>query len=99
MATRLASSRVSNPAAVRWSSNLQIETALAGLASKLIVAAIVAVSEPQIGNHFIVYPATGALEITSPYRHEGTKALESVIRNMKPSFYSTFAVSIAESFR
>jgi hypothetical protein len=66
---------------------LQIETALAGLASKLIVAAIAAVGEPQTSDHFIVYPATGALEIASPYRHEGTKALESVIRSMKPSFY------------
>jgi hypothetical protein len=66
---------------------LQIETALAGLASKLIVPAIAVVGEPQTSDHFIVYPATGALEITSPYRHEGAKALESVIRSMKPSFY------------
>jgi hypothetical protein len=38
-------------------------------------------------NHFIGYPATGALEIASPYRHEAAKALESAIRSMRPSFY------------
>lgn len=70
-----------------WSSNLQIETALAGLASKLIVAAIAATGDLQTSDHFIVYPATGALEIASPYRHEAAKPLESVIRSMKPSFY------------
>jgi hypothetical protein len=46
-----------------WSSNLQIETALAGLASKLIVAASAAVGEAQTSDHSIDYPATGALPI------------------------------------
>jgi hypothetical protein len=68
-------------------SNLQIEIALAGLASKIVVAAIATAGRPQTGDHFIVYPATGALEIASPYRHEAAEAFQCVVRSMKPSFY------------
>jgi hypothetical protein len=72
-----------------------LKFAVAGLASKLVVATV---GWPQTGDHFIVYPATVALEITCPYRHEAAEALQRVVRNMKSRFY-TFAVSIAESLR
>jgi hypothetical protein len=54
---------------------LQIEIAFAGLASKIVVTAIATTGRPQTCDHFIVYPATGALEIASAYRHEATEAL------------------------
>lgn len=38
-------------------------------------------------DHFIGYPATGTLEIVSTDRHEAAKALQRVVRSMKPSFY------------
>jgi hypothetical protein len=66
---------------------LQFEIALAGLASKIVEAAIATAGRPQTSGHFIVYPATGALEIASPYRHEAAEALQRVVRSMKPSFY------------
>jgi hypothetical protein len=65
---------------------LQIEIALTGLALKIVVAAIAPTGRPQIGDHFIVYPATGALEIASPYRHEAAETFQRVVRNMKASF-------------
>ena len=68
-------------------SNLQIEIALAGLASKVVLGAIATAGWPQISDHFIGYPATGTLEIVSTDRHETAKALQRVVRNMKPSFY------------
>ena len=49
-------------------SNLQIENAFADLASKLVVVTI-AVGQLQTSDHFTGYPATRALEITSPDRH------------------------------
>jgi hypothetical protein len=70
-----------------WSSNLQIEIALTDLASKIFVAAIAIVGWPQTSDYFIVYPATGALKVASPYRHEAAEAPERVVRSMKPSFY------------
>ena len=70
-----------------WSSNLQIEIALAGLASKVVLGVIATAGWPQISDHFIGYPATGTLEIVSTDRHETAKALQRVVRNMKPSFY------------
>ena len=54
---------------------------------KSVVATIAAAGRPQTCNHFIVYPATGALEIASAYRHEATEALQRVVRNMQASFY------------
>ena len=69
-----------------WFSDFQIEIALAGLASKIVVAAIATAIRPQTSDHFIVYPATGALEIASAYRHEAAEALQRVVRSMKPSF-------------
>ena len=80
-------------------SNLQIEIALTGPASKIFPGAIAIVGCPQASDHSIDYPATRTLEIASPYRHEAAEALQRVIRGMEPSFYSTFAVSIAESLR
>jgi hypothetical protein len=74
--------RVSFP----WSSNLQIEIALTGLASKIFVAAIAIVGWPQTSDRSTDYPATGALQIASPYRDEAAEALQRVIRGMKPSF-------------
>jgi hypothetical protein len=68
-------------------SNLQIEIALAGLASKVVLGVIATAGWPQISDHFIGYPATGTLEIVSTDRHETAKALQRVVRNMKPSFY------------
>jgi hypothetical protein len=66
---------------------LQIEIALTGLASKIFVVTIAIVGWPQTSDRSSDYPATGALEIASPYRHEAAKALESVIGSMKPAFY------------
>jgi len=65
---------------------LQIEIALTGLASKILVAAAI-VGWPQTSDYFVVYPATGALKIASPYRHEAAEAFQRVVRSMKPSFY------------
>jgi hypothetical protein len=73
-------SAVDNP-----TSNLQIEIAFAGLASKSVVAVIA--TWPQTSDDFVVYPATAALKIASPYRHEAAEALQRVVRGMKPSFY------------
>jgi hypothetical protein len=70
-----------------WSSNLQNEIALAGLASKIVVSARATAGRPQTCDHFIVYPATGALEIASAYRHEAAEALQRVVRSMEASFY------------
>jgi hypothetical protein len=78
---------------------LQIEIALAGLASKVVLGAIAIAGWPQISDHFIGYPATGTLEIVSTDRHEAAKALQRVVRNMSRASISTFAVSIAESLR
>jgi hypothetical protein len=64
---------------------LQIEIAFAGLASKFVAAA--ARCGSQTSGYFIVYPATGALEITSSYWHEAAKTLQRVVRNMKSAFY------------
>jgi len=75
---------------VAWTprrSNLQIEIALADLASKVVLGAIAIVGWPQISDHFIGYPATGALEIVSTDRHKAAKAPQRVVCNMKPSFY------------
>ncbi len=58
-------------------SNLQIEIALADFAAKVVLAGIATVGWPQIGDHFIGYPATGTLEIVSTDRHEGAKALSA----------------------
>jgi hypothetical protein len=69
-----------------WSSNLQFEIALAGLTSKIVVAGIATAGRPKTGDHFVVYPATGALQITSAYRHETAEAPQRVVRSMKPSF-------------
>ena len=76
--------------------NLQIENAFAGLAPELAVVTI-AVGQLQTSDHFTGYPATRALEITSPHRHEAAEALQRVVCNMKPRFYFDFAVSIADS--
>ena len=57
------------------SSNLQIEIALAGLASKAVVGGSATAGRPQTCDHFIVYPATWTLEIASAYRHEVAEAL------------------------
>jgi hypothetical protein len=70
-----------------WSSNLQTEIAPAGLASKIVVVAIATTGRPQTSDHFIVYPATGALEIASAHRHEAAEALQRVVCSMKASFY------------
>jgi hypothetical protein len=69
------------------SSNLQIEIAFAGLASKLVVITSATIGWPQISDHFIVYPAARALEVISAHGHEATKALQRVICNMEASFY------------
>jgi hypothetical protein len=45
---------------------LQIEIAFAGLAPELAGATVATVGLPQSSDYFMVYPATGALEITSP---------------------------------
>jgi len=58
-------------------SNLQIEIALAGLASKVVLGAIATAGWPQISDHFIGYPATGTLEIVSTDRHEAAEALST----------------------
>jgi hypothetical protein len=67
--------------------NLQIEIALTGLASKVVVGGSAIAGGQQTSDHFVVYPATGALEIVSPYRREAAEAFQRVVRNMKPSFY------------
>jgi hypothetical protein len=67
--------------------NLQIEIALAGLASKVVVGGSATDGGPQASDHFVVYPATGALEIVSAYRHEAAEAFQRAVRNMKPRFY------------
>jgi hypothetical protein len=67
--------------------NLQIEIAFAGLAAKIVVTARTIAGRPQSCNHFIVYPATGALEIASAYRHEAAEALQCMICSPKASFY------------
>jgi hypothetical protein len=54
---------------------------------KIFADAIATVGWPQTGDYFIVYPATGALKLVSPYRHEAAEAPERVIRSMEPSFY------------
>jgi hypothetical protein len=66
---------------------LQIEIALAGLASKPVVVTRATIGWPQVSGHFIVYPAARALQITSAHGHEAAQALQRVIRNMKASFY------------
>src|SRR5258708_7453906 len=73
--------------ACRACSNLQIEIALTGLASKIFAVAIATAGWPQTGDYLIIYPATGALKIASPYRHETAEAPQRLVRNMKPSFY------------
>jgi hypothetical protein len=70
-----------------WPSDFQVELALAGLASKVVVVAVATTCRPQICDRFIVDPTTRALEITSAYRHEAAKALQRVFCNVKPSFY------------
>jgi hypothetical protein len=67
-------------------SNLQIEIALTRLALKIVVAAIAPTGRPQTSDHFVVYPATGALEIASPYRDEAAETRQRVVRSMKASF-------------
>jgi hypothetical protein len=67
------------------SSNLRIEIAFAVLAPELAVTAIAIVGLPQSSDHFIVYPAAGALEITSSYRHKAAETLQPVVRNTKSS--------------
>jgi hypothetical protein len=67
-----------------WSSNLQSEIAFANLASKLAAATVCG---SQTRRYFIVYPATGALEITSSYRHEAAETFQRVVRNTQSSFY------------
>ena len=67
--------------------NLQIEIALAGLASKVVVGGSATDGGPQASDHFVVYPAARALQITSAHGHEAAKALQRVICNMKASFY------------
>jgi hypothetical protein len=69
-----------------WCSSLQIEVGLAGLASKIVVGGSASAGRPQAGDHFIVCPATGTLEIASPYRREAAQALQRVVRSMKASF-------------
>src|SRR5262245_26658029 len=59
-----------------WLLNLQIEIAFAGLAAKIVVSARTITGGPESGNDFIVYPATGALEIASAHRHEAAEALQ-----------------------
>jgi hypothetical protein len=51
------------------------------------VAAIAIVGWPQTSDRSTDYPATGTLQIASPYRDEAAEALQRVIRGMKPSFY------------
>jgi hypothetical protein len=70
-----------------WSLNLQIEIALAGLAAKIVVSARTTAGRPQTCDHFILYPATGALEIASAYRHEAAQALQCMVCSIKASFY------------
>jgi hypothetical protein len=66
---------------------LQIELAFARLAAKIVVTARTTDAGPQSCDHFIVYPATWALEIASAYRDEAAKALQCMICSVKASFY------------
>jgi hypothetical protein len=54
---------------------LQIEIAFAGIAAKIVVTARTTAGGPQSCDHFIVYPATRALEIASAYRDETAETL------------------------
>jgi hypothetical protein len=65
---------------------LQTEIAFAGLASEFVAVAVAA-GWAQTSDYFIVYPATGALEIGSPDRNDTAKTFESVARHVKSSFY------------
>jgi hypothetical protein len=53
----------------------------------VVVVAVATTGGPQTCDHFSVYPATRALEITSAYRHEAGKALQRVLRSVKTGFY------------
>jgi hypothetical protein len=66
---------------------MQIEVAFAGLAAKIFVSARTAAGGPQSGDDFIVYPATGALEIASAYRHEAAEAFQRMVCSLEESFY------------
>jgi hypothetical protein len=61
--------------------------AFAGLAAKIVVTARTTAGRPQSCDHFIVYPATRALEIASAYRHEAAQALQRMICCLEASFY------------
>jgi hypothetical protein len=88
-----------NEKKVSRSLHLQIEIALAGFASKILVAAGAAAGRLQTSDPFIVYPAPGALEIGSAYGCEAAEALQRVVGSINSIPSSTFAVSTAESLR
>jgi hypothetical protein len=65
---------------------MQIEVAFTGIAAKIFVSARTVAGRPQSGDHFIVYPATGALEIASAYRYEAAEALQRMVCSLEESF-------------
>jgi hypothetical protein len=78
---------------------LQIEIALARVASKVVMNLSVTIDRPETCDHFVVNPATGALEVAPTHRDEAAKAFQGVFGGVKARPISIFAVSIAESLR
>ena len=65
----------------------QRKSFIADVASKNVDFSVTAPNWPKTGRRFAPNPATGALEITSTYRHKAAESLQRVVCNMKPSFY------------